>query len=896
MQLLELDVNRAEEDAEILAMTGSPRSRPPPLSPAGAARPRMVFETPPLRRETRTANLQLPVWATGIDGSYASPSASISEASSLLPQHHYGHNLHHRIGSLPSLHAYSETASVSPRSLASKRLSTYSGHKNWRHYAAEAAHATPCIVIAIALNLMICVPFGLSFFPTEWEDLPMPRAVGIQMFLLTTAICQFVFVAKSSFDGAIGMMMVENVPFMHTLSLSIIQELGPKDPRVLPTIMVTYALSSVVVGVIFFVLGHFKMGNVVYLFPKHIIVGAIGGIGVFVLQNGIENATGHAFEWTQEGIASLFAEDTVWLWVSSALLAALLSLLTKCVSLFQTPVFPPIFFVSIPPLFYVVLVLLGISPETARAHGWFFDKAPRVEFYTMWEQFHFESVAWVVIPKQAGTILGLTFFSLMHVPINIPSLSLTTDHEADINDELVAHGISNTLGGLCGSVQNYLCYSTSALYFKCGGGGRKSGIVVGLAMLVFFIIGPNAVAYVPRCMAGCLMIHIGIDLLKEALIDTYDELDKLELATVWIIAAIMTFWGMNQGIAVGVLLACITFVMQSASLPTCAPIRGSMSGATLRSNVWRTTEALDVLDHESRHIHVMQLHGHLFFGNANTLSEYVHGLFGHHASSPLHTMAAASSTPTIKYLILDFTLVVGLDSSAADRLTKIKFVCDVHQCKLVFAAVPSIYQRFADHLSTVCTDRSLFFLAPDLNAALEWCEDSLLTQYTASRVPAKPLATGGDDKDDECLHLRRLQQLMPDQPLRVLNSLLEYFALEEVDAGQVLWKQGATADRALLLIDGLLQSIVEEEAGTTEDVAVGAIVGELCLLTGEKRKTTLVAKTRSVVYTLTLAKLAEMKAQESHLAFLFLGIALRYTSHRLQYVGNRIWETKCLPI
>lgn len=844
---------------------------------AAQPRPRMVFATPPLRLETGGTSLQLPAAAANAPSTLpwtsSSPrSRSVSETSELLP-----------------------TTNVAPSpgegrlQRSYSRLSGYRSSSFWKRHLQEAAQAAPCVLIATLLNLMICVPFGLSFFPVEWQEMPVPRALGIQMFLLTTAICQFVFVAKSSFDGAVGMMMVENVPFMHTLSLSIIHELGASHPSVMPTIMVTYALSSVVVGLLFFALGYFKLGNIIYMFPKHIIVGAIGGIGAFVLQNGIENATGQAFEWTTAGVTSLFDQQVVWLWVSSAVLALSLSVLTRW---FKSPLFPPLFFVSIPPLFYVALAILRVAPETARAHGWFFDRAPNVEFYTIWEQFDFAQVAWHVIPKQAGTILGLTVFSLMHVPINIPSLSLTTDFEADINDELVAHGISNTLGGLCGSVQNYLCYSTSALYYKCGGGGRKSGLVIGLLMLYFFFIGPNAVSYVPRCMAGCLMIHIGLDLLKEALIDTYDELDVMELATVWIIAACMTFWGMNQGLAVGALLACIAFVLQSASTPTNAPIRGSMSAATLRSSVWRTPQELDTLERESRAVHVVQLKGHLFFGNANTLSEYVRELFDLDHHSP-------TTETKIRTLVLDFTLVVGLDSSAADRLTKIKSVCDQHACRVVFAAIPAAYAKFASHLSAIFGDETTFHVAKDLNAALEWTENQILKAHAATTQFKKPIdeACGSEAHDnDECVHLLTLQRLMPNEPLGVIHRLLDYFHIQEIDADEVVWKQGDVADRSLLLVDGQLRAIIEEEAGTTEDVTVGAIVGELCFLTGEKRKTTLVATRRSVVYVLQRANFDEMLAKDCYLAYLFQGVALRYTSARMQYVGNRIWETKCVPI
>jgi hypothetical protein len=34
----------------------------------------------------------------------------------------------------------------------------------------------------------------------------------------------------------------------------------------------------------------------------------------------------------------------------------------------------------------------------------------------------------------------------MHVPINIPSLSMSTHHDVDMNRELIAHGYANLLG------------------------------------------------------------------------------------------------------------------------------------------------------------------------------------------------------------------------------------------------------------------------------------------------------------------------------------------------------------------------------------------------------------------------------------------------------------------
>ena len=53
-------------------------------------------------------------------------------------------------------------------------------------------------------------------------------------------------------------------------------------------------------------------------------------------------------------------------------------------------------------------------------------------------------------------MMALTFFAILHVPINIPALGLTTGEDnVDVDRELKAHGMSNALSGVCGSIQVY---------------------------------------------------------------------------------------------------------------------------------------------------------------------------------------------------------------------------------------------------------------------------------------------------------------------------------------------------------------------------------------------------------------------------------------------------------
>lgn len=56
-------------------------------------------------------------------------------------------------------------------------------------------------------------------------------------------------------------------------------------------------------------------------------------------------------------------------------------------------------------------------------------------------------------------MLALTFFGILHVPINVPALGLITGEDnVDVDRELRAHGYSNMLSGLCGSIQVILVH------------------------------------------------------------------------------------------------------------------------------------------------------------------------------------------------------------------------------------------------------------------------------------------------------------------------------------------------------------------------------------------------------------------------------------------------------
>lgn len=119
------------------------------------------------------------------------------------------------------------------------------------------------------------------------------------------------------------------------------------------------------------------------------------------------------------------------------------------------------------------------------------------------------------------------------MPINVPALAFSMKEDnLNLDRELIAHGISNALSGVIGSIQNYLVYSNSILFMRAGGGSRLAGIMLAILTMGVLFIGPVIIGFIPVMMVGTLIFLLGFELFLEAVWDTRKRLTTLEYLTV----------------------------------------------------------------------------------------------------------------------------------------------------------------------------------------------------------------------------------------------------------------------------------------------------------------------------------------------------------------------------
>ncbi len=297
----------------------------------------------------------------------------------------------------------------------------------------------PAITLIAIFHLMIGIPFGVSYFPMSWspyveeandEEGPFPlpgkEALGIRMFLFSTMIGQIVFTMTSKFSNPIGLQMVENVPFCHELAQIVIQHQG-YGLDALSTLFVMFGLSSVLVGLVFYVLGKRNLGRVVYFFPTHVLIGCIGGIGVFLAKTGVEVTIANVFS-----VTNIIERWTV-LWVAVAFEIVLRGLEKVLRDENGQPLYSllsPIYFCMITPMFYFGLKIARLEISQADDMGFFFPPLDNESsaaaagiggssvwyenhIWDMWTVIDIPTVSWAAIRDSLPTLLALSLFSLV---------------------------------------------------------------------------------------------------------------------------------------------------------------------------------------------------------------------------------------------------------------------------------------------------------------------------------------------------------------------------------------------------------------------------------------------------------------------------------------------------
>ncbi|KAK7753230.1 hypothetical protein SLS62_004749 [Diatrype stigma] len=712
------------------------------------------------------------------------------------------------------------------------------------------------------------------------------------------------------------------------LLLNILDALsyGEDQPdAVIATTITSFALSSMLTGIVFYLMGKFRLGYIVGFIPRHILIGCIGGVGWFLVATGFEvSARLEEFQYDLETGRKLLQTDTLPLWLIPLALAILLFGLQKKIT---SQYFLSVYILTIPVLFYFfVLTINTLNPDNLRQSGWIFNAPPADEpWWYFWTLYKFDLVHWGAISECFGAMLALTFFSLLHVPINVPALAQSTgeDH-ADLNHELKLHGYSNFLSGLAGSIQNYLVYANTLFFMRSGGNSRLAGLMLAGLTFLMLVIGPVVIGYIPVMMVGTLIFVLGFELLADALVAPRRKLKLPEYLTIVVIILTMGIYDFVVGIFLGIVLAFVSAIFHTSRV---SAVRAIYTGDKVGSMVRRNPSQHHFLQEVGQQTYIIKLSGFLFFGTIVGVEEKVRELISddHFRQHP------------IKYMIIDLWHVTGIDYSAGEGFMTLSRLLNKKGIELLISGKDPESKIGRDLRAVGLGGDSIEVkYMPDLNSALESCENEQLKTFYARQDAlrvARPTPSSHLDVPDngQAIHsldilsqsprrsrtLQAAKNVLTQQeihratrwqsisePLRLMLQVFHdmskgnedfwfrakpYFARREIPARTVLFRRGELASGFYLIERGELRADYETPQGRlSEPIVQGTTCGELPFFSSTERTATVSAVKDTVVWVMDRDNWTKLQKEEPEVAQELLTVSLKLTSERMNAMTNYI--------
>ena len=436
----------------------------------------------------------------------------------------------------------------------------------------------------------------------------------------------------------------------------------------------------------------------------------------------------------------------------------------------------PVAFVSI--LVVLDLILFEVVPDEV-TRVWFLPSFGKLTLWWPLSSVTRPDIHWGVIAQTAGDIGALSVITALSMLLDVSSLEVARQKSADLDSELRTNGIANVVAGVLGGMGGNLSLNGAVMLEESGAVTRWGGVFVGLTCAVILFAGADIGTYVPKAVLGGMLYYLGAVLL----IEVWESPVQLSW-TDWIfgpaIMLVICNFGYLQGVGLGILVACVMFALNYSRVGV---IKRHLTRQDFSSNVDRSREQSLLLEQEGQRLHELWLSGFIFFGSSNVIFEH------------MRQTIEQQRNKSVEYVVLDFSRVAGLDTSAALSFIKLRDFCDWHQVTLAFSGFNDGVRHSFERMHFVTRNRR-HQIFDTRNEALEWCEEMILMNHQVGAASSPTF--------EEWLEA----EVGPQADVARLKSYLD---LHEFNTGELLFHQGEPSDSVDLIVSGCIVITIDDE-------------------------------------------------------------------------------------
>ncbi len=420
--------------------------------------------------------------------------------------------------------------------------------------------STKSNVISGFLVFLIALPLCLGIAKASG----FPPIAGIYTAIIGGLMVTFLTKAPLTIKGpAAGLIAI---------AISSVEELGGGDP------ILGYKLTLAVIvvsGIIQVIMGFIKFGKLGDMFPISVIRGMLAAIGIIIISKQIHLVFGVAPE--SKGSMALLAEipQSIMHLNPKVTVIGLLSLLL----LFGHPYVKNTTIKKLPAPLLILLVAipLGFIFNLSQAHSYTvgslnFDVDPSQYLVVLPESFlsgitfpdfsqllSYASVKYIIMFALVGSIESV--LSAKAVDALDPK-----DRETNLNQDLVAVGVGNTVAGLIGGLPMISEIVRSSANINAGGKGRMSNFYHGLFLFLFVLLAAAVIKTIPNAALAAMLVYTGYKLASPQEFKKINTVGIDQLLQFLVTLVVTLFTDLLLGVAAGIALKVVIELVQGVKV------------------------------------------------------------------------------------------------------------------------------------------------------------------------------------------------------------------------------------------------------------------------------------------------------------------------------------------
>ena len=669
-------------------------------------------------------------------------------------------------------------------------------------------------VIGGIIKIVAAMAFSALIF-TGTLAAYLPQGIGIVLF----GFLLFAVISTFTASYPVNINTPQDIPIaIIALIATTVMATNGKDWDAETTfqfIFVTIALTSILVGIFFFILGTLKLGKLVRFIPYPVVGGFLAGTGWLIVKFAFIMTAGMGL--SLDNVVSLFDQATLHKWFPGLIFGLIMLISSRYTKHYL--LIPALLAIGITS-FYAIMFFYGFSYTDLESNGYLLGPFPEGGLFQGLPLKYLSDFKWSIFLEQLPAIGTMMILNSISVLFNYSGLEIIIKKDLDLDQELKTTGIGNIIAGLGGAPPGHLSLGGTLLSISIGSKSKLTNIVIALLCAITLFFGSEVLSFFPRIILGGLLFNLGLSFLVDWLYSTWSRVPKTDYTIILLIFLVIGTVGFLEGVITGLLMSVVLFVVSYSKVEI---IKHELTGKTFHSNVERSESLKNIIDDSGDQTLILPLQGFIFFGSANRLLERI----------KLHLQS--QNEKNLKYLVFDFKQVTGVDSSTINSFNKLRILAELDNFQVLFCNLtPQIISQFeAEGLFADSMD--LFLKFDDLDHGMEWCEEQIISETTISSNKQK----------EEIDEIKLFEEKFAD--------LLIYFESKDINQNTTFIEQGNDPEGLYFIKSGrvTVELLSSNNKIRLKSMGTGTVVGEVSLYLKTQATASVISNTACKTYFLS---------------------------------------------